>query len=149
MSVRRKPCSASLITLCCLIICSRNAAAFQVVQYNHCRPPSLGVSFSAPIHSRQIRQRRVIALHSTSKDDNDKEGAIETKSSSSPKTTSSFVGLPSYKRIFFFVASTVVIWVSEPLLSLVDSAAVGRYASSSSSSQSVIQLAALGPPTML
>ncbi len=89
----------------------------------------------------------MIALHSTSKDD--KEGAIETKSSSSPKTTSSFVGLPSYKRIFFFVASTVIIWVSEPLLSLVDSAAVGRYASSSSSSQSVIQLAALGPATML
>eukprot|EP00573_Skeletonema_grethae_P012278 CAMPEP_0201696708 /NCGR_PEP_ID=MMETSP0578-20130828/8291_1 /ASSEMBLY_ACC=CAM_ASM_000663 /TAXON_ID=267565 /ORGANISM="Skeletonema grethea, Strain CCMP 1804" /LENGTH=586 /DNA_ID=CAMNT_0048182737 /DNA_START=111 /DNA_END=1871 /DNA_ORIENTATION=- len=147
MSVGRKPCSYSLITLCCLI-CSRKAAGLQVVKYNHCRPSSLGAPFSAPIKSRPIRQHRVRALHSTSKDD--KEGAIETESSSSStKTTSSFVGLPSYKRIFFFVASTVVIWVSEPLLSLVDSAAVGRYASSSSSSQSVIQLAALGPATML
>jgi len=147
MSVGRKPCSSSLITLCCLIW-SRKAAGFQVVQYNHCRPSSLGPSFSSPIQSRPIQQHRVLALHSTSKDD--KEGAIEKESSSSPpKTISSFVGLPSYKKIFFFVASTVVIWVSEPLLSLVDSAAVGRYASSSSTSESVIQLAALGPATML
>lgn len=148
MSVGRKPSSSSLITLCCLIICARKVAGFQLVQYNHCRPSSLRASLSAPIiKSRPIRQHRELALHSTSNDD--REGAIETESSSSSKTTSSFVGLPSYKRIFFFVVSTVVIWVSEPLLSLVDSAAVGRYASSSSSSQSVIQLAALGPATML
>ncbi len=64
-----------------------------------------------------------------------------------------FVGLPSYRRILSFVAATSLIWVSEPLLSLVDSAAVGRYAGKSSSTSgttnisSVIQLAALGPAT--
>ncbi|EED95902.1 hypothetical protein THAPSDRAFT_31622, partial [Thalassiosira pseudonana CCMP1335] len=62
------------------------------------------------------------------------------------------------RRIIFFVATTVLIWISEPLLSLVDSAAVGRYAgktlqSASTSTipnlSSVIQLASLGPATML
>ena len=70
--------------------------------------------------------------------------------------TSPFVGLPSYRRIIFFVATTVLIWISEPLLSLVDSAAVGRYAgktaistSSGPNFSSVVQLASLGPATML
>ena len=71
--------------------------------------------------------------------------------------SSPFVGLPSYRRILFFVATTVLIWISEPLLSLVDSAAVGRYAgehaisapSSGPNLSSVVQLAALGPATML
>ncbi len=148
MMVGRKIDVASLITLCCLSLWSRKVAGFQLVQYNHCRPLPLGTSFSSQIHSRSIPQQRRVPLSAIRKDD--KEEAIE-KESSSPQTssTSSFVGLPSYKRIFFFVASTVVIWVSEPLLSLVDSAAVGRYASSSSSQSSVIQLAALGPATIL
>jgi Na+-driven multidrug efflux pump len=68
-----------------------------------------------------------------------------------------FVGLPSYRRILFFVSTTVLIWISEPLLSLVDSAVVGRYAgrdlvSTSTSGpnlSSVAQLASLGPATML
>ena len=133
--------SASLITLCCLIW-SRNVAGFQSVQYNHCRPSPLRASFSAQIQSRSLMQR-LLALPATPKDD--KEESVEKESSSPQTSTSTFVGLPSHKKIFFFLASTVVIWVSEPLLSLVDSAAVGRYASQSS----VIQLAALGPATML
>jgi Na+-driven multidrug efflux pump len=90
---------------------------------------------------------------------------------STPSTTSPFVGLPSYGRIAHFSATTFLIWVSEPLLSLVDSIAVGRYAgrtappSSALSSMmaggivgdahhhpnlsSVVQLAALGPATTL
>ena len=139
--------SASLITLCCLIW-SKNATGFQVVRYNHCKSPSLGASL-APVQSRSIQQRRVLALYATSKDDKEEEAPENESSSTTQQSTSSFIGLPSYSRIFFFVASTIVIWVSEPLLSLVDSAAVGRYASASSSSQSVIQLAALGPATML
>ncbi|KAL7508889.1 hypothetical protein ACHAXN_005970 [Cyclotella atomus] len=72
------------------------------------------------------------------------------------KSTEPFVGLPSYRRMLVFVATTVLIWISEPLLSLVDSAAVGRYAggvaatsSTSPNLSSVVQLAALGPATML
>ena len=76
------------------------------------------------------------------------------QSTSSDTSTTPFVGLPSYRRIIWFVATTFLIWVSEPLLSLVDSAAVGRYAgltstqsSSSPNLSSVVQLAALGPAT--
>ena len=94
---------------------------------------------STQIQTLSIRQRRTLELSAIPQDE---ERTIEQTS------TSSFVGLPTFKKIFFFVASTVIIWVSEPLLSLVDSAAVGRYASSSSQA-SVIQLAALGPATML
>ncbi|KAL3815390.1 hypothetical protein ACHAXA_010995 [Cyclostephanos tholiformis] len=105
--------------------------------------------------------------------DNDRNIISQTSSRSSSSstttktttTTTPFVGLPSYGRIAHFSATTFLIWVSEPLLSLVDSVAVGRYAgggsipSSSSSSSpfgahradpsSVVQLAALGPATTL
>ncbi len=47
-----------------------------------------------------------------------------------------FVGLPSYQHISVFVAMTFLIWVSEPLLSLVNSASMGRYAGKSTSSDS-------------
>jgi len=83
-------------------------------------------------------------------DGDDNDDTLSQIQSSSP-----FVGLPSYRRIIFFVATTVLIWISEPLLSLVDSAAVGRYAgktaamASGPNFSSVVQLAALGPATML
>jgi Na+-driven multidrug efflux pump len=82
-------------------------------------------------------------------------------SSSLSSTTAPFVGLPSYGRIAYFSATTFLIWVSEPLLSLVDSIAVGRYAGKFIPSStipgsahhpnlsSVVQLAALGPATTL
>lgn len=81
---------------------------------------------------------------------------IPKQSTQSTSAKTPFVGLPSYRRIIFFVATTFLIWVSEPLLSLVDSAAVGRYAGKSLSTStssaspnlsSVVQLAALGPAT--
>jgi len=84
----------------------------------------------------------------------DKDFSNEEQPTSSDTSTTPFVGLPSYRRIIWFVATTFLIWVSEPLLSLVDSAAVGRYAghtstqsSSSPNLSSVVQLAALGPAT--
>ncbi|KAL3776545.1 hypothetical protein ACHAW5_008707 [Stephanodiscus triporus] len=91
-----------------------------------------------------------------------RRSASSSSASSSSTTTTPFVGLPSYGRIAYFCATTFLIWVSEPLLSLVDSVAVGRCAgrsipSSSSPSvpgahpnlSSVVQLAALGPATTL
>eukprot|EP00569_Conticribra_weissflogii_P016413 CAMPEP_0171411378 /NCGR_PEP_ID=MMETSP0880-20121228/29936_1 /TAXON_ID=67004 /ORGANISM="Thalassiosira weissflogii, Strain CCMP1336" /LENGTH=282 /DNA_ID=CAMNT_0011928451 /DNA_START=88 /DNA_END=933 /DNA_ORIENTATION=+ len=52
---------------------------------------------------------------------------------------------PTTRQMLLFLSTTVLVWVSEPLLSLVDSAAVGTYAGPAS----VVQLAALGPATML
>lgn len=66
----------------------------------------------------------------------------------------SVVGVPTTKQLLTFVFTTVLVWTSEPLLSLVDSATVGTYASrttqlGTTSLASVVQLAALGPATML
>jgi len=79
--------------------------------------------------------------------------------------------IASYREIAIFAATTIIIWLSEPLLSLVDTTVVGKFssvpiiaasvtrtASSISTSTStlpigisnnLIQLAALGPATML
>ena len=105
-------------------------------------------SFHAP-----LRRRKTICLESVASNENreDEESLAKTQAAAP------FVGLPSYRRILSFVATTVLIWISEPLLSLVDSAAVGRYAGrnaiaasgSSLNLSSVVQLASLGPATML
>eukprot|EP00537_Pseudo-nitzschia_pungens_P002015 CAMPEP_0172357142 /NCGR_PEP_ID=MMETSP1060-20121228/1525_1 /TAXON_ID=37318 /ORGANISM="Pseudo-nitzschia pungens, Strain cf. cingulata" /LENGTH=688 /DNA_ID=CAMNT_0013077659 /DNA_START=308 /DNA_END=2374 /DNA_ORIENTATION=+ len=54
--------------------------------------------------------------------------------------------LPSYKQLIAFTATTILIWLSEPLLSLVDTTIVGLKASAKSA---VVQIAALGPATTL
>lgn len=54
--------------------------------------------------------------------------------------------LPSYKQLIVFTATTILIWLSEPLLSLVDTTIVGLTASTRSA---VVQIAALGPATTL
>jgi Na+-driven multidrug efflux pump len=51
-------------------------------------------------------------------------------------------GVPSFQTLFLFVGTTILILLSEPLLSLVDTTIVGQTAT-------VVQLAALGPATML
>jgi Na+-driven multidrug efflux pump len=51
--------------------------------------------------------------------------------------------VPNYKSIIAFVSTTVLIWLSEPLLSLVDTTVVGQFASSAA------ELTALGPATMM
>lgn len=53
-------------------------------------------------------------------------------------------GIPSYRTMLTFVATTILIGLSEPLLSLVDTTMVGQYANNA-----VLQLAALGPATMV
>lgn len=70
--------------------------------------------------------------------------------------------IASYRELVVFVGMTVIIWLSEPSLSLVDTTLVGKFASSFSSSAATasqslfngvspetVQLAALGPATML
>jgi Na+-driven multidrug efflux pump len=57
---------------------------------------------------------------------------------------------PSYKTLLIFVITTVIIWLSEPLLSLVDTTVVGWSSSTGSSTGSAVtQLASLGPATTL
>lgn len=58
-----------------------------------------------------------------------------------------------------FISTTIIIWLSEPLLSLVDTTIVGKFASSTNIATAsniikgvapeTLQLAALGPATML
>jgi putative MATE family efflux protein len=52
---------------------------------------------------------------------------------------------PSYRQLLVFTATTVLIWLSEPLLSLVDTTVVGL----TQGSDAVVQLASLGPATTL
>ena len=56
------------------------------------------------------------------------------------------IPVPSYRTLLIFSMTTVLIWLSEPLLSLVDTTIVGQYATGSATA-SVIQLASLGPAT--
>jgi hypothetical protein len=79
--------------------------------------------------------------------------AAETTSDSSTTTVTTTTNddsddglLPSYKRLIVFTATTILIWLSEPLLSLVDTAIVSLTASVKSG---VVQIAALGPATTL
>eukprot|EP00804_Cyclotella_cryptica_P013259 CCRYP_007024-RA/>CCRYP_007024-RA protein AED:0.15 eAED:0.15 QI:0/0/0/1/0/0/4/0/535 len=85
--------------------------------------------------------RSPLRLASPNKDNQPRDSDYRIDNSQNLRQPTPFVGLPPYSRIIIFVATTVLIWISEPLLSLVDSAAVGRYA--------LVQLAALGPATML
>ena len=62
------------------------------------------------------------------------------------ESSSDVVLLPSYKQLIVFTATTILIWLSEPLLSLVDTTIVGLTASAKSA---VVQIAALGPATTL
>lgn len=125
---------------------------------------------SVPNHLSPIATPRHAQMAASLDPDDSDDGQMlrsassSRSSSSSSSSTTPFVGLPSYGRIAYFCATTFLIWVSEPLLSLVDSVAVGRCAgrsipSSSSMSStvpgahpnlsSVVQLAALGPATTL
>jgi Na+-driven multidrug efflux pump len=66
----------------------------------------------------------------------------KNEDSSSPESSS----LPTFKQLMIFVATTILIWLSEPLLSLVDTTIVGMTCNPQSA---VLQIAALGPATTL
>ena len=71
------------------------------------------------------------------------------------ESTPSVIELPTIRQLLLFIITTVLVWTSEPLLSIVDSATVGSFANKvkqsgiPSSLASVVQLAALGPATTL
>jgi Na+-driven multidrug efflux pump len=73
------------------------------------------------------------------------EGTLsKNEDCSSPEPSSS--SLPTFKQLTIFVATTILIWLSEPLLSLVDTTIVGMTCNPQSA---VLQIAALGPATTL
>ena len=60
-------------------------------------------------------------------------------------TTESTAAAPTYRQLLVFMSTTVLIWLSEPLLSLVDTTVVGL----TQGGAAVTQLASLGPATTL
>jgi Na+-driven multidrug efflux pump len=72
--------------------------------------------------------------------DTAQSSSVDTKNTDTSDT------IPSYKELIIFTATTILIWISEPLLSLVDTAIVGM---TSAPKTAVVQIAALGPATTL
>lgn len=71
--------------------------------------------------------------------------AIESKEREDAQSTISAT-LPSYRKLMAFIGTTILIWLSEPLLSLVDTTVVSM---TSQPASAVLQIAALGPATIL
>ena len=89
------------------------------------------------------------------KDKEDSHPSSDTTTSSTPSSNSTEEltappsaqdFLPSYKTLMVFTATTILIWISEPLLSLVDTTIVGW---TNAAHTAVLQIAALGPATTL
>ena len=89
------------------------------------------------IYNQQEQEKKTIVDVIKSKINIPKRRAMGKKEKPVP-------GIPTYKAMITFVATTILIWVSEPLLSIVDTTVVGQ-----TTTNSVIQLAALGPATMV
>lgn len=142
------------------------ASAFQ--GYVQCRPSltfrSLYLSTaSCPILNGKLITRRMLPIHASyhkhgtqicidmSSNDVSSGDSAEDIIQSTP----SVIELPTTRQLLMFIITTVLVWTSEPLLSIVDSAMVGSFASKTkqsgipSSLASVVQLAALSPATML
>lgn len=77
----------------------------------------------------------------------------------SASESSSLSKVAPYRELLLFISTTIIIWLSEPLLSLVDTTIVGKFASNTNFASAAsmvkgvapetLQLAALGPATML
>jgi len=87
----------------------------------------------------------------------DNTAAVDENVISSPDSNMKGTKVVPYTKLMIFVATTILIWLSEPLLSLVDTTAVGKFASGLSVGKyatngvapETLQLAALGPATMV
>jgi hypothetical protein len=60
-----------------------------------------------------------------------------------PRKIDRVIEVPSYRQLSIFLATTVLIWLSEPVLSLVDTTVVGL------GKNAIVQLASIGPATTL
>lgn len=98
---------------------------------------------STPTTLTQIPQAQAEA-DNISADENTTQTTLTTSTDSNNISASSIEkdtkNVASYKALLTFVGTTVLIWLSEPLLSIVDTTVIGR----SSAPDVVTQLAALG-----
>jgi Na+-driven multidrug efflux pump len=76
-------------------------------------------------------------------------GSTATTAVDNSSPNSLGVNVPSYRTLLVFSSTTILIWLSEPLLSLVDTAVVGMTGAAGGSVSAVVQLASLGPATTL
>jgi Na+-driven multidrug efflux pump len=143
---------------------SGNPRMTQVWPMNHDYLPSqwCTISFRKSLHHlERHRDPRLLRLHQqqiqqqespTPSFEQDTSGKIPAKDDVSGDTVGQgtepgatddiLVSVPRSKSILTFVVTTAIILLSEPLLSLVDTIAVGHFGSTN-------QLAALGPATMI
>eukprot|EP00980_Cylindrotheca_fusiformis_P027223 scaffold19424_cov142-Cylindrotheca_fusiformis.AAC.7 len=121
-------------------------------RFSHAHPGHL-----YPLLPQETRRSRLVVLVSRmSNDEVNARPEIESKAPSDKdingerkKST-----LPSMKKLLIFTATTIVIWLSEPLLSLVDTTVVSLTSTASSAATTksvpaILQIAALGPATTL
>lgn len=83
-------------------------------------------------------------LSSTENTDSVVSAASLSLEASTQEDSTLIPAVPSYKKLIMFTATTIMIWISEPLLSLVDTTVV-----SLTQKNAVVQVAALGPATTL
>jgi Na+-driven multidrug efflux pump len=111
------------------------------------------ISLANSGHSRKWSLARSLKHRMSNEDVEEIDAGTEIESSASSDNANSGkrqalaeTTLPSYKKLLMFTATTIVIWLSEPLLSLVDITVVGM---TSSAKSAIVQIAALGPATTL
>ena len=157
-SARDVSTSTVLVIAISLVSCTISTTAFQrsvtcrvMLQRNPCHV-SMGQTFmprSILVTCPPSRRKRGPLYISS--DDTDSINSTEEVLKSAP----SVVSLPTTQELLMYIFTTVLVWTSEPLLSIVDSATVGSFASRSTQKgipanlASVVQLASLGPATML
>lgn len=135
--VRRPTTWILLVAICVLSETPPQASAFCCTRQRQL----VGISVST-LHSPPLWDSRENAEPSSTVPVN---AASQTKSKNDAPIDNDTPFVPSYSRLLTFCTSTVLIWLSEPILSLVDTTIVGL----TQGATATVQLAALGPATTL
>ena len=97
-------------------------------------------SMAGPFITEGSSDEDAVANHASAGIDPDEDTAGEMEN----RPEGLHPGVPTYRSMMIFIGTTILIWLSEPLLSLVDTTVVGQTVSNA-----VVQLASLGPATLL
>jgi Na+-driven multidrug efflux pump len=89
---------------------------------------------------------RDIMLPKQDVDEADPRIDLNPQASSEKVLSKTETTLPSYKQLLMFTMTTAMVWLAEPILSLVDTTVVSM---TSSAESAIVQIAALGPATIL
>mmetsp|Transcript_22229 Transcript_22229/g.33944 ORF Transcript_22229/g.33944 Transcript_22229/m.33944 type:complete len:454 (-) Transcript_22229:415-1776(-) len=93
--------------------------------------PALATTTEITTPEPESEVREIVSSSSTTTSEPEVEEAVSSN-------------MPSYKTLVVFASTTILIWLSEPLLSLVDTTVVGL-----TQKNAVMQLASMGPATTL